>query len=74
MGTRARARTKFTKPISRPTMHYADNPTGPTSPCAHERIWGYRHSRLTGEDIVAVARAFGITEAALLQTALRTVR
>lgn len=69
---RAAARTT-TKPLTRPTMHNPDSP-GPTSPCAHVKIWAYRHSKLTHQDLAGVARAFGIPPAALVETALRTTR
>jgi hypothetical protein len=58
---RAPART-HTKPVSRPPAHQA---------CQHHRLWGYRHSRLTGDDIVVVAQAFGITENEFMETVLR---
>lgn len=55
------ART-HTYPLCRPPAHQA---------CQHQRLWGYRHSRLSGDDVAVVAKVFGITENELMETVLR---
>ena len=50
-----------TKPLSRvPRRRYRP-----------QRIWAYRHSKICAHDVAVLATALGITESALIETALR---
>jgi hypothetical protein len=53
------ART-HTYPICRPPMHAA---------CRHERLWEYRHTSVRESDLPMIAKAFGISESEILETA-----
>lgn len=58
---RAKARTN-TKPLTRTPAQRA---------CQHQRVWVYRHSKVSERDLPMIAKALGIREAAVVDTAVR---
>lgn len=59
--TRSPDRT-HTKPLTRSPAHAA---------CRHVRLWEYRHTTVRAGDLPSIAKAFGITEPEVIETATR---
>lgn len=55
---RAKARTN-TKPTTRILSH------------PYERIWAYRHSKISEDDLDKIAKAFGVPPETLVETAVK---
>lgn len=61
---RAKARTN-TKPLTRTPCN------GHGTPRPYQRIWAYRHTKVSQADLPMIAKALGIREDAVIDTAVR---